>query len=1645
VFASKATLAGGTLSAPSVSLESGNSIDLGSSTDTSGVMSLSSSDLAGIGTGSSGTLSVSVNSVNPYGDITISQPLTVAGNLSLYGQRNVVVPSSVAVDGTFTLYSGQWTQNSASLPAFSAHDFQVAGGSFLRALGGDGAGGTPYLLADIYGVQGVSSVSSIAAYKLNNNIDASGTTHWNGGLGFYPLFDFTTSFNGVFDGNNKTISNLAINRTGSVDHGTRLNNNEVGLFGVMYGGTIKDLTLDGGSVAGYWRVGSVVGFAQVDSGGVISNVHSSATVSGHNGVGGLAGYNGAAISNSSASGAVSSYSTANTTDADEVGGLVGLHAGSISNSWASGNVTGVGNAVGGLVGTGDFWNAPAGASIYRSFAKGNVSASGVGVGGLIGENRGGNITESYAVGDVLGGGLVGGLVGRNSTYGNSAGGKLTDVYATGNVSGLTQDSEVDHSYMGGLMGYMSSGSLVNGFSSGGVNGTGFTSGTVGAMFGQSVANSTTVQNAYFNGTTAGITTDVAGTALTTAQSMRQDSYAGFDFVSSTPVWRIYEGHAAPLLKSFLTPITVAVTGSGSTKVYDGSTATFGQTYTHADISGTLGYDGAVNAGSYNVGGLYSTKYDISYDGTAPLLITPRPVTASVSATKTYDGIYYIEGQGTATYTFNNLVGADTLGIQGRVDFNNKSAGSKTVSVYSPALTGNELGNYTLSGTVTGTGTISPRPLALSDVVVQSTRVYNGSAVANFTGGNAIASGLSGDDVALATVGTASAHFNNKSVGEGKPVTVAVSGYTLTGNDAGNYVVSGPAGLTGSVTAAPLTISDLVANNRVYNLTYDTGAYSYGTAATLSGTLSGVLGSDVVTLGSSSSFANRNVGTAKPVTVRSLTLGGTDGGNYQIITALPTGLTANITPATLTITGLTADSRPYDATTVAALSGGTLGGVLSAAYGEGPIDSVTLVRGAAAFADKNVGVDKAVNLSGALSLSGASAGNYQLQLPTNVKATITARALSTFNAASGGLWSDAGNWVDGIAPDGANVLAAAIQSGSGTITYDASAGSTTLTDISIGSGRNLALTGGALTITGTGGKSYATGATLTLNGGSLVLNGSLDGTYLALTSGTISGTNSSANLYVNNLTQTGGSIDMSGSLNIINGNSIAIGSVRAQSGITLNAGEGGTITQTGPLVTDSLHAMATNGITLTNTGNHVGAFSATNYSGDIRLNNTVSSGELALGPLSTTGNIIIDNHGGIHTAGTIHAIHSGANTGLVSIAAHSPITVNDTIDGSDIGLSASTSITLAPGTSLQSTNTIGLTAGTGIAMDSSSVVNSGSSIALTAGTGIVLGGSLSVASGGSISATAASGSITASSGTSLNSSGGTIILAAPQGSVTTPNVTFTGVQPTVTDGAAAAAAAAQAAAAAAAAQAAADAAAKAAADAAAKAAADAAAAAAAQAAADAAAKAAADAAAKAAADAAAKAAADAAAAQAAADAAKAAADAAAKAAADAAAKAAADAAAKAAADAAAKAAADAAAQAAADAAAKAASDAAAKTAADAAAKAAADAAAKAAADAAAAAAAAAAGSSTPTPVAQALNSTVNIINTVTTTVQANKNTPATVPPAPDTTVANTGTGSGSGGNSKPDDKVPDAKTTDKKDDSGTTAIAKNEPAKKMYCN
>lgn len=79
--------------------------------------------------------------------------------------------------------------------------------------------------------------------ELTDDIDLSSVENW------VPIGTNTTPFKGVFDGNNKTISNLKITGGGYI-----------GLFGYITGGAeIKNVRLAGADVSGSERVGGLVG------------------------------------------------------------------------------------------------------------------------------------------------------------------------------------------------------------------------------------------------------------------------------------------------------------------------------------------------------------------------------------------------------------------------------------------------------------------------------------------------------------------------------------------------------------------------------------------------------------------------------------------------------------------------------------------------------------------------------------------------------------------------------------------------------------------------------------------------------------------------------------------------------------------------------------------------------------------------------------------------------------------------------------------------------------------------------------------------------------------------------------------------------------------------------------------------------------------------------------------------------------------------------------------------------------------------------------------------------------------------------------------------------------------------------------------
>ena len=172
----------------------------------------------------------------------------------------------------------------------------------------------------------------------------------------------------------------------------------------------------------------------------------------------------------------------------------------------------------------------------------------------------------------------------------------------------------------------------------------------------------------------------------------------------------------------------------------------------------------------------------------------------------------------------------------------------------------------------------------------------------------------------------------------------------------------------TVAPKPLSITPPVIAEKIYD-------GSPAPASVIAGVLSGLIGSETLSVsGIAQAFPSKNVG-SYPGLVVSYVLGdGTNGGlaaNYSLVPG--TGTTA-ITPAPVSITGLTAENKTYDATTTATVSGTpTLSGVLGA-------DDVSL-DGTALFAFAQAGAGTAIPVTtSGLTLTGADAGNYSLTLP-----------------------------------------------------------------------------------------------------------------------------------------------------------------------------------------------------------------------------------------------------------------------------------------------------------------------------------------------------------------------------------------------------------------------------------------------------------------------------------------------------------------------------------------------------------------------------------------------------------------------------------------------------------------------------------------
>lgn len=374
--------------------------------------------------------------LSAYRDILLNANLTASGASTVNlqsdntgtGIGNVAGGGIVTTPGAVNIY-----YNPVDYTSPTDYSPNVAGGGTLTA----------YMLINNLGSAGdAATVKSLAAlsnsanfslwdknYALGRNIDASDTTTWNGGQGFFPIGGFVTKFSGKFDGQNHVIDSLFFNQpasgsdlgffgntsSSSVIQNLGLTNVNMTMTTALQMGALAgintgliDNSYSTGSlfsnVIGNHRIGGLVGENSDGTSGTILNSYSTASISdtsftaGFVVAGGLVAFNrtNGVISNSYAGGSVNVNLLNNGLSLAFVGGLLGENGGSVSNSYSTANValTGAGTTpatfVGGFVGI-----VGAASPLTTNYSTGAVSSTSGVVTGFTWNNGGSPISDGF--------------------------------------------------------------------------------------------------------------------------------------------------------------------------------------------------------------------------------------------------------------------------------------------------------------------------------------------------------------------------------------------------------------------------------------------------------------------------------------------------------------------------------------------------------------------------------------------------------------------------------------------------------------------------------------------------------------------------------------------------------------------------------------------------------------------------------------------------------------------------------------------------------------------------------------------------------------------------------------------------------------------------------------------------------------------------------------------------------------------------------------------------------------------------------------------------------------------------------------------------------------------------------------------------
>lgn len=293
------------------------------------------------------------------GDVVLGDtedgPSTITGSgETVFNGKVTVTPGSTIEKGTFNgevINNG--TINDGVFTGTVSNNGTITGGTFSGGITGtpalatgSGTKNDPYQIGTAEGLKWFRDKVNNAKNAANNiedtkicaeltkDIDLSGEAWTPIGIGD-AFYAGTPSYSGTFDGKGHTIKNLSIDSSAHY----------VGLFGYVYGGTIRNLTVSG-SVKGSEHTGGIAGAA---NGGTFENCANQCAVQGGT-TGGIIGFateEGILIVRD-----CYNVGSITTTTGKSVGGIIGQcswHE-TISNCYNAGTVTGTANA-GAIIGS----------------------------------------------------------------------------------------------------------------------------------------------------------------------------------------------------------------------------------------------------------------------------------------------------------------------------------------------------------------------------------------------------------------------------------------------------------------------------------------------------------------------------------------------------------------------------------------------------------------------------------------------------------------------------------------------------------------------------------------------------------------------------------------------------------------------------------------------------------------------------------------------------------------------------------------------------------------------------------------------------------------------------------------------------------------------------------------------------------------------------------------------------------------------------------------------------------------------------------------------------------------------------------------------------------------------------------------------